>query len=164
MGVSVFAGIVAMERILRERQAKGLVRRYDGGRLDLAEVIDEERRLLGGEAPAEGQPRRRFRTQNLLRLATALADKAYYQFGARDESEANKLITRKYMRECLMEYKDLRAKDAAAAIDLALPLSFLPSRSLQYVNSLRRTWTYAFRSSSREKAFWLWAFWPIQSA
>jgi len=62
-------------------------------------------------------------------ITCALAHEAYMQFGVRERSEANLIITRKYMRDQLRDYGDLRAIDASNFIDAALPLSFLPSRS-----------------------------------
>jgi len=164
MGVSVFCGIVALEHFVRERQAKVLIRTFDEARLDLAEVVHEDTRHLPVARDAEELRRQRFRPRNLQRMAAALADAAYFQFGYRDRSEANELITRKFMRDLLEEYKSLRDKDKSSAIDVALGLSFLPSRSLQYSNGLRRTWTYSFRSNTRAQSLWAWAFWPIPEA
>lgn len=85
---------------------------------------------------------KRFRPKNQLRLAVAVADEAYYQFGFRPMSEANVLITRKFMRDRLMEVKGLRAHDALLVIDKAIPLSFLPS--LEFKNMVRLMGTDTF--------------------
>lgn len=59
-------------------------------------------------------------------LAMCAADEAYYEFGARSVSKANDLVTRKFLRDLLREHKDLRAKDANAIIEIALPFSYVP--------------------------------------
>jgi len=110
-------------------RAKVLVAAFDDqNQLSLAEVMVEERLGQGFTATNAGDEYRgRFRPRNFRRMACALAYEAYVQFGTRTRSEANMLITRKFMRDQLLGFKDLRARDAASIIDTALFLSFLPS-------------------------------------
>jgi hypothetical protein len=63
-------------------------------------------------------------------FAAALAKQAYLKFGERSMSEANILVTRKWLAKLLTEdmYKDLRTCDKTIAIDRALFLSFVPTK------------------------------------
>jgi len=63
-------------------------------------------------------------------FAAALAKQAYLKFGERPMSEANILVTRKWLAKLLTEdmYKDLRTCDKTIAIDRALFLSFVPTK------------------------------------
>lgn len=63
-------------------------------------------------------------------FAAALAHEAYLKFGARPMTEANCLVTRKWLAKLLDnngKYKDLRTVDRNIAIDRALFLSFVPT-------------------------------------
>lgn len=66
-------------------------------------------------------------------FAASVAKLAYNKFGERKMSEANVLVTRKWIQKLLDEntYKDLRVCDKNLAIDRALFLSFLPTRDFQ---------------------------------
>jgi len=64
------------------------------------------------------------------------------------------LITRKFMRDKLQSYVDLRAKDIGTAIDQALYLSFLPSIALKEANSVDRTWVFEVRAMDFEGGSW----------
>lgn len=89
-------------------------------------------------------------------MSYAVAYEAYRQFGARPKSEANVLITRKFMRDLLAEFKDLRTKDCCVIIDAALSLSFLPMVVLQDMNTMERSsWVWFFRSRV-VVSWWLW--------
>jgi hypothetical protein len=63
------------------------------------------------------------------RFASALAKEAYFKFGARPMTEANVLVTRRWLQKLLAEpkYKDLRTCDRIVALDRALFLSFVPT-------------------------------------
>lgn len=63
------------------------------------------------------------------KFAMSLAKEAYLKFGRRPVSEANALVTRKWMVKFLegAEYKDLRTCDKVIAVDRALYLSFVPT-------------------------------------
>lgn len=66
-------------------------------------------------------------------FAASVAKVAYNKFGERKMTEANLLVTRKWIAKYLDEekYKDLRTCDKNLAIDRALFLSFLPTRDFQ---------------------------------
>jgi len=96
----------------------------------------------------------RVRAQRLRQISDAVAHEAYAQFGHRPRSEANLLITRKFMRDKLQSYVDLRAKDIGTAIDQALYLSFLPSIALKEANSVDRTWVFEVRAMDFEGGSW----------
>lgn len=63
-------------------------------------------------------------------FAAAVAKQAYLKFGERPMSEANILVTRKWIAKYLedVKFKDLRTCDKTIAIDRALFLSFVPTR------------------------------------
>lgn len=87
-------------------------------------------------------------------LAFSLANEAYYQFGHRVRSEANDMITRKFMRDLLREHKSIRARDASDIIDRALSLSYLPSSTLQEMSEIEGTTAYAVRSRLSSQRGW----------
>jgi hypothetical protein len=62
-------------------------------------------------------------------FAACIAHEAYNKFGARPMTEANVLVTRRWLQKLLSEptYKDLRMVDRNIAIDRALFLSFVPT-------------------------------------
>lgn len=66
-------------------------------------------------------------------FSASLAKLAYNKFGQRPMSEANVLVTRKWLQKYLEEpkYKDLRTCDKNLAIDRALFLSFVPTKDFQ---------------------------------
>jgi hypothetical protein len=75
-------------------------------------------------------------------FASCVASLAYNKFGARPMSEANVLVTRRWIQKLLDEptYKDLRVVDKNIAIDRALFLSFVPTndfRQMRLVTSSR---------------------------
>jgi hypothetical protein len=67
------------------------------------------------------------------RFASAIAHQAYNKFGARQMTEANVLVTRRWLQKLLAEpeYKDLRTVDKNIAIDRALFLSFVPTNDFR---------------------------------
>jgi hypothetical protein len=79
------------------------------------------------------------RTKKVLRkgkrsnFAACIAHEAYNKFGARPMTEANVLVTRRWLQKLLSEpkYKDLRMVDRNIAIDRALFLSFVPSNEFR---------------------------------
>lgn len=146
-----------------ERRAREVIHDLDRFDDNLGEIVHEVRELYGvGEADVvAGRPVRllRYRAHRAREMVIALADKAYFQFGHREVSDANKLITRKYMRDILVELKDLRIKDANIIIDGALLLSFLPSAELRRMTEISRTRTYGRRADmNRVGSWWWWAF------
>ncbi len=78
-------------------------------------------------------------------LAQVVADEAYFQFGRRARSQANDLVTRKWMRDFLRDHQGLRAKDASTIIELALSLSYIPPESLWDIREAEATRAYSSR-------------------
>lgn len=66
-------------------------------------------------------------------FSASIAKIAYNKFGERPMSEANVLVTRKWIQKYLEEpdFKDLRVCDKNLAIDRALFLSFIPTKDFQ---------------------------------
>lgn len=131
---------------------------YDGqGGLSVQEVLDRER-VEQGRAPVSPPPGNRVRYRVVRRepMIHALASEAYFEFGYRPRDEANELITRKFMRDLLADERDLRARDAAEMIDVALGLSFLPSLQLKRVRAIETSRRYGRRASPMES--W-WSGW-----
>jgi len=82
-------------------------------------------------------------TQNKLQdLAFSLADEAFFQYGRRKKSQANDLVTRKFMRDYLSKYDTLRAKDKSLIIEIALPLSYVVPSETEVMDQVVRTRTY----------------------
>jgi hypothetical protein len=67
------------------------------------------------------------------RFASCIAHQAYNKFGARPMTEANVLVTRRWIQKLLAEpqYGDLRTVDKNIAIDRALFLSFIPTNAFR---------------------------------
>ncbi len=80
------------------------------------------------------------------KFASAIAKEAYFKFGARPMTEANVLVTRRWLQKYLADpkFKDLRTVDRNLALDRALFLSFVPT------NEFRRM-TLAVGSRAWEK-------------
>jgi hypothetical protein len=75
-----------------------------------------------------------------------LAKQAYNKFGARPVSEANLLVTRKWLQKLVEEsFKDLRTCDKNIAIDRALFLSFVPTLSFNQMKTLIDTGVFQDR-------------------
>lgn len=71
---------------------------------------------------------RRIKKGRRTTFSMSLAKKAYVKFGARPVSEANVLVTRKWLGKLIEdEFKDLRTCDKALALDRATFLSFIPT-------------------------------------
>jgi hypothetical protein len=66
-------------------------------------------------------------------FSASVAQLAYNKFGERPMSEANVLVTRRWLQKLLddKKYKDLRTCDKNLAIDRALFLSFVPTNSFR---------------------------------
>jgi len=76
------------------------------------------------------------------KLALVAADEAYLQFGRRERSQANDLVTRKFLRDWLRERPGLRAKDLSAIIEVALSLSYVPPKEYVVVSGYEQTRAY----------------------
>lgn len=81
-------------------------------------------------------------------FSASLAKLAYNKFGQRPMSEANVLVTRKWIQKYLEEpmYKDLRTCDKNLAIDRALFLSFVPTKDFQMMKVATTTSTWEARN------------------
>jgi len=86
---------------------------------------------------------RRVRRSAITEIAFSLADEAYLQFGRRDKSKANDLVTRKFLRDLLSKYDSLRAKDRSRIIEVALTLSYVPPQEGADMEELESTSAYA---------------------
>jgi len=136
-----------------ERQARHLLRAFDNAPEDLDEVIDTYREADGAVVFDEETndvvvvPARRIRRrqERLVVISHALADVAYLKFGFRPDTEAWRSITRKYMLDEMSGFADLRTKDKSKVLDLALPLSFIPTLELQDMELLATTSTFKKR-------------------
>lgn len=98
-----------------------------------------------GEAqgePGVAQVPPRVRPRRFEALASSLAWECYAQFGARERTEANILVSRKFMRDLLDEKRGLRAKDRARLIDRALLLSFMPTAELRDIVKQSTSWVW----------------------
>jgi len=142
-----------------------MLQRYDAHWRDLLEVVEQARQddglsLDGSDTNRPLGPRLRRRQGRKEKMTFALAGSAYLQFGFNDKSLANLLIYRKYMRDELTQYKDLRNHNAAEIIDAALHLSFLPSPALRRMNRLMLTPAFRERMSQIPGSRWQrWNFW-----
>lgn len=147
-----------------EWKAEAIIRDYDTNVFFSFEEMLKMERLNSGFPLVNGIPtvegaRQRFRPRRSYDLAYSLAYEAYLEFGHRPRSDANLLITRKFMRDMIKECKDLRAKDAGGIIDTALYLSFLPSRCLREMNEIDDTYAFKDRRSDRPgQSPWWWPF------
>lgn len=144
-----------------EDRAKTLIAAYDNPvQSSLEEVMEEDRMVRGaGPTPSSSvanRVRRRYRPQNAHVMAFALADEAYLKFGHRVRDAASLEITRKFMLDLLTANPDLRAKDAATIIDLALYPSFLPSQALRMMNAIDSTSAFDKRSRTSAWDSWWW--------
>lgn len=74
-------------------------------------------------------------------FAREVARAAYNKFGERKPSEANLLVTRRWIQKYLEGemYKDLRNIDKNIAIDRALFLSFVPTKEFQFMRVVMTT-------------------------
>jgi len=82
-------------------------------------------------------------------FAAAIAKIAYNKFGDRKMTEANVLVTRKWIQKLLdePEYKDLRVCDKNLAIDRALFLSFVSTRDFQAMKLATATSAWSDRTN-----------------
>lgn len=166
VGIAVLVGLLCLAayvfyRFLRwvfawflvgaEIRAGDLISDFDSAEEDLCEIFTDR-------VHPEGTPvvmrKIRVRAHRLKKMAFSVANDAYFQFGYREASEANKLITRKFMRDALSGLKDLRRSDANQVIDMALPLSFLPSRTMKDMAIIVNTDTFLDRQSLESVGWW----------
>lgn len=162
---AVYRTHVLGNRIVANVETIGLFERYDAHWHDLLEVVEQARMEDG--VPLDGSatkqplgPRLRRRAGRKEKMIFALAGAAYLQFGHCDKNLANVLIYRKFMRDELSQYADLRAHNAAEIIDSALHLSFLPSPALRHMSTLMATPAFKERMQLLPGGWWQrWNFW-----
>lgn len=127
-----------------ERFAKVALAELDGCSEDPSDYVDglvyENKKSVfhgrgGAPISVDVVERKKYviRKGNRSRFSASLAKLAYNKFGNRPMSEANVLVTRKWIQKYLDEpaYKDLRTCDKNIAIDRALFLSFVPTTDFQ---------------------------------
>jgi len=140
-----------------ERRARAFVEAFDDPRREcLDEVIQGDRAARGTPVPGPGGVRVRYRPRSSLKMALALADSTYFKFGYRARSEANLMITRKFMFDLMSGYPDIRDRDKASIVDMALYASFLPSQALRDSSMMDDTVEYSHRASIRPGSSWWW--------
>lgn len=77
------------------------------------------------------------------RFARYLAKRAYLQFGHRKKSDADMMVTRKWLRNYVQEhYTSLRLQHQIEAIDEALFLSYIPTETYQECEEYAATKAY----------------------
>jgi hypothetical protein len=83
-------------------------------------------------------------------FSSALAQLAYNKYGERPMSEANILVTRKWLQKQLEEpeYKDMRVCDKNIAVDRAVFLSFVPTNDFRKMKLAVQTKTWKDRCDS----------------
>jgi len=95
-------------------------------------------------------------------FAAAVAKQAYNKFGERTYSEANVLVTRRWLQKYFddVKFTDLRTVDKNNAIDRALFLSFVPTRDFQQARIAMATkqWQARVAASGSFKGFWTTVF------
>lgn len=121
-----------------ERQAaKGLLAAFDACDSEPRDhIVVRETHLTVREQDVQGETTKvdnkksttRIKAGKRTTFAMSIAKRAYVKFGPRPVSEANVLVTRKWITKMVEdEFKDLRTCDKALAIDRAVFLSFVPT-------------------------------------
>nr|UHS72035.1 MAG: hypothetical protein [Tombusviridae sp.] len=95
-------------------------------------------------------------------FAAAVAKIAYNKFGERPYSQANVLVTRKWLQKYFDDasFTDLRTVDKNNAIDRALFLSFVPTREFQrsHIAMATKQWQKRMDENSSFAGFWTTVF------
>ncbi len=89
-------------RWIREKQAQDWLRDFGNHEVEIEDCLGEQAAaVVGAEAQIRGWRRepRGLKTK----LSFIAADEAYLQFGRREKSQANDLVTRKFLRDWLRE-------------------------------------------------------------
>lgn len=125
-----------------EHFAKGIVKEVDASFEDPEDYLDkhvyEDTHTITSNV-AEPEVEIRTKTKSVVRkgcrtkFAASVSKLAYNKFGERKMTEANVLVTRKWIQKLLDEpkYKDMRTADKNLAIDRALFMSFVPTKYFQ---------------------------------
>lgn len=130
----------------REANAHALIREFGNHDGELDEQLKDI--SFGREVASAGLDvmkgrRERIRPQRQRLIAYSVASEAYFQFGRRRRSEANDLITRKFMRDQLAGFKDMRTTDKVAIIEMALAFSYVPPSICEEVDDFVGTNAYS---------------------
>lgn len=96
--------------------------------------------FIGGRSVPK--PKRKRCRQN---LAATVAMTAYLKFGARGKTEANVIITRKFISDLLAAREDMRLRDKIEIMDLAVFLSFVPTKTKLQCEAMYETEAYTER-------------------
>lgn len=138
-----FAWDVAVQGGRRERVARSVLHQLDTVEQDPESYVDAHvytsTHVINNSVEGKKEVGTVVRTKKVLRkgkrsaFAASIAQLAYNKFGERPMSEANVLVTRKWIQKLLEEkkYADLRTCDKNLAIDRALFLSFVPTNSFR---------------------------------
>jgi len=138
-----FAWDVVLHGSKREQVANGILHQLDNVEQDPECYIDAHvytsthvvSNSVDGTRTAGVVERRKkvLRKGRRSLFAASIAQLAYNKFGERPMSEANVLVTRKWIQKLLEDekYKDLRTCDKNLSIDRALFLSFVPTNSFR---------------------------------
>jgi hypothetical protein len=148
---------ILVEGNSREQLAKSLISKLDEEKCDPEAYVDAHtyttthtvyNKITGeelvGRVAREKKVLRKGRRSN---FSCTIAQLAYNKFGQRSMSEANVLVTRRWIQKLLEEpqYKDLRVCDKNIAIDRALFLSFVPTDAFREMKMVVQTKTWADR-------------------
>lgn len=76
-------------------------------------------------------------------------------------SEANKLVTHKFIHDKLMAIKDLRRTDRTVILFKAIELSFMPTSAEMNIKYISEEYAWIQRMSALERPSWLGSWlWP----
>jgi len=136
------------DHVIEEIKTVVATRKDDHGKFVCDEVVRQSRKRVT----------KKLRKGQRSNFAAAIAKQAYNKFGERTYSEANVLITRKWLQKYFedIKFKDLRTTDKNNAIDRALFLSFVPTREFQRAKIAMATkvWQQRVSADSSFKGFW----------
>lgn len=124
--------------------ANDILKQFDEVSCDPLEYVEEHtttytKRIVDCTRLASPYEQNVVKTKKVLKkgrrslFSASIAKLAYNKYGERKMSEANVLVTRRWIQKLLEEpqYSDLRTCDKNLAIDRALFLSFVPTKDFQ---------------------------------
>lgn len=142
-----------VETHIKEETKQVIVTKRDGNGNFVEDVVVEQKRCRMVKKLKKGKR---------SVFAASVAKQAYNKFGERPYSEANVLVTRKWLQKFFDDAKftDLRTVDKNTAIDRALFLSFVPTREFQQgrIAMATRQWQGRMDATSSFKGFWTTVF------
>jgi hypothetical protein len=148
---------IVVEGSRRDQVAKALLNNLDAEKGDPEQYVDahvyESTHTIFNSASGTKEVGKVRRSKAVLQkgrrsnFSACIAQLAYNKFGERKMSEANILVTRKWIQKLLEEpkYKDLRVCDKNIAIDRALFLSFVPTDAFRMMKLVVDTKTWKSR-------------------